>query len=346
MSNPPKKARKFKKHASPSKKKTLVVVEVPAEKLAKKPTARRQSAGVLIIDTPDVSVSKKKAPAKAKRSKGIKLLSEATLLEEAYDDDDGDDDDDDDDDQQRDDERTKSDNDKDDLNNTNDEEEEEFVHTPDDSVPTDDENIDDEEYKRINKEMYSDVNVELKDTELEGEGKVDKEMTDDGHVDAEHKNKTEVPLPSSSISSDNATKFLNFDNIPSADTEIISMMDIKVQHEDLNATISTTSALDSSTLTAIHQRLPDLENEVKILRSVDHNLTIHATIKYEVPTVVKEYLETSLDDTLYKHKALYHSLMESILEDEDAMDNGVADKLKKRKPDDADKDEGPPAGPD
>ncbi|GKG28940.1 hypothetical protein Tco_0416305, partial [Tanacetum coccineum] len=47
-----------------------------------------------------------------------------------------------------------------------------------------------------------------------------------------------------------------------------------------------------------------------------------------------------------KHKALYHALMESILKDGDAIDKGVADKLKKRKPDDADRDEGPPAGPD
>ncbi|GJT42322.1 hypothetical protein Tco_0951037 [Tanacetum coccineum] len=46
-----------------------------------------------------------------------------------------------------------------------------------------------------------------------------------------------------------------------------------------------------------------------------------------------------------KHKALYHALMESILEDEDAIDKGVTDKLKKRKPND-DRDEGPPAGPD
>ncbi|GKF81023.1 hypothetical protein Tco_0239625, partial [Tanacetum coccineum] len=80
---PPKKATKFKKHASLSKKKTLVDVKEPAEKPAKKPTARRQSTGVQIRDTPDVSVSKKKAPAKAKRSKGIELLSKAALLEEA-----------------------------------------------------------------------------------------------------------------------------------------------------------------------------------------------------------------------------------------------------------------------
>nr|GEX11939.1 hypothetical protein [Tanacetum cinerariifolium] len=36
--------------------------------------------------------------------------------------------------------------------------------------------------------------------------------------------------------------------------------------------------------------------------------------------------------------------MESILEGEDAMDKGVADKSKKRKPDDANRDEGPPSG--
>nr|GEY40479.1 hypothetical protein [Tanacetum cinerariifolium] len=315
------------------------------------------------------------------------------------------DDDDDDDDQQGDDEISKSYNDKDaDLNKTDDEEEDEFVHTPDDYVPTDDEHVDDEEYDRINKEKYSDVNVELKDTELEGEGKDDKEMTDAGHINADHENvnqevagdqvkdvdkeivttapatqKTEVPLPSSYISSDYATKFLNFDNIPSVDIEIIAMMDIKVQHEDLSsqtsslltvpvlvilesstaptttipppippfiplpqqstpvptpttteATISTTSAPDFKTHSAIHQRLFDLENKVKTLRNVDHGSTIHATTKSEVQNVVKEYLRNSVDDTLHK--------------DEDSMDKGVIDKSKKRKPDDANRVKGPPAG--
>ncbi|GJT19508.1 hypothetical protein Tco_0878214 [Tanacetum coccineum] len=47
-----------------------------------------------------------------------------------------------------------------------------------------------------------------------------------------------------------------------------------------------------------------------------------------------------------KHGTLYHALMKSILKDEDAMDKGVADELKKRKPADADKDEGPAAGSD
>ncbi|GJT43931.1 hypothetical protein Tco_0952646 [Tanacetum coccineum] len=43
-----------------------------------------------------------------------------------------------------------------------------------------------------------------------------------------------------------------------------------------------------------------------------------------------------------KQRDLCHALMESILEDEDAIDEGVADKLKKRKQDDVDKDEGLP----
>ncbi|GJY39011.1 hypothetical protein Tco_0425375 [Tanacetum coccineum] len=45
-----------------------------------------------------------------------------------------------------------------------------------------------------------------------------------------------------------------------------------------------------------------------------------------------------------KQRALYHAFIDLILENEDAMDEGVADKLKKRKQDDADKDKGPSAG--
>ncbi|GKD64539.1 hypothetical protein Tco_1306647 [Tanacetum coccineum] len=204
-----------------------------------------------------------------------------------------------------------------------------FVHTPDDYVPTDDENVDDEEYERINKEMYDDVNVELKDAEHANKEKGDEEMTQAENVNAEHEEVSQEVTGDQVKDDAQAT-------IPSGETKIISMMDIKVQHEDLKATISTTSALDSSTLTAFHQRLSNLENEVNTLRNVDHNSAIRAVINSEVPTVVKEYLGTNLDDTLHK----------SILADEDAIDKGVADIQKKRKPDDADRDKDPPAGPD
>ncbi|GKB44514.1 hypothetical protein Tco_0889456 [Tanacetum coccineum] len=194
----------------------------------------------------------------------------------------------DDNDQQSDDERTESSDDKSvDLNKTDDEEETQkykFVHTPEDYVPTDDEtdDVDDEEYDHINKEMYDDVNVELKDAEPADEEKGDEEMTRAEKVNAEHKEvsqevtgdqvkddaqetvtaafatqKTEVPLQSSSISSDYATKFLNFDNIPSGETEMISMIDIKVQHEDPSIqtspllTVPVTVILETSTAPAI-----------------------------------------------------------------------------------------------
>ncbi|GKG35861.1 hypothetical protein Tco_0441015, partial [Tanacetum coccineum] len=42
---------------------------------------------------------------------------------------------------------------------------------------------------------------------------------------------TEVPLLSSSISSAYAAEYLNFDNIPPVDTQVVSMLDINVQHE-------------------------------------------------------------------------------------------------------------------
>ncbi|GJY06610.1 hypothetical protein Tco_0373664 [Tanacetum coccineum] len=89
----PKKARKFNKVASLSRKLPPVKEAKPVKKAkrvkrpAKKSTTTPTTSFV-IIDTPGVSVSKKKAPAKADRSKGIEILSdlalsEATQLKEA-----------------------------------------------------------------------------------------------------------------------------------------------------------------------------------------------------------------------------------------------------------------------
>nr|GFB74075.1 hypothetical protein [Tanacetum cinerariifolium] len=127
------------------------------------------------------------------------------------------------------------------------------------------------------------------------------------------------------------------------------------------------------------------KKDVKKFKIDDHSAALLSTIKSKVPKAIKEYLGTSLDDALYKQvpketitsfdttaleefdqkttffetmtksmsfnkspkqRALYHALMEPILEDEKVMDEGVLDKLKKRKQDDADKDEGPFAGSD
>ncbi|GJV75209.1 hypothetical protein Tco_1506793, partial [Tanacetum coccineum] len=161
-----------------------------------------------------------------------------------------------------------------------------FVHTPKDYVPTNDETNDEsndvteEEYERINEELYGDVNIsnQVKD-------------------DAQATQKTDAPTPSSSISSDYAAKFLKFDNIPSTDTEVISMMDITVQHE---VSPSTSVVPDSETLAALQLRVTDLEKDVKEIKDVDNSTKVISTIQCEVPKAVKEYLRSSLDDAMYK----------------------------------------------
>ncbi|GKA42721.1 hypothetical protein Tco_0735381 [Tanacetum coccineum] len=57
---------------------------------------------------------------------------------------------------------------------------------------------------------------------MKEEGKGDAEMTDAGCD-----NKTEGPMQSSSVSSDFASQFLNLDNVPPVDNEVVSMMNAK-----------------------------------------------------------------------------------------------------------------------
>ncbi|GJU88166.1 hypothetical protein Tco_1300589 [Tanacetum coccineum] len=191
--------------------------------------------------------------------------------------------------------------------------------------------------------------AELKNVNQEGVGNQVKD-------DAQATQKTEGPILSSSISSDYAAKYLNFDNIPPVDTEVVLMLDIDVQHKfprtsplltipvsvipehtivnppkivkttssatissllsslfphlqqltpipmptTTEATTPTTVVPVSETLTAFHQRITNLEKDVKELKTVDHTSALLSTIKSEVPKVVKEYLGTSLNDSLQK----------------------------------------------
>ncbi|GKA71707.1 retrovirus-related pol polyprotein from transposon TNT 1-94 [Tanacetum coccineum] len=84
----PKKVRKFKKVASPSRKLSPILEEGPAvkPKRAKKPTKKFTTvptSGVVIRDTPSESVPKKKTPAKVDRGKCMDLLSDLALLKAA-----------------------------------------------------------------------------------------------------------------------------------------------------------------------------------------------------------------------------------------------------------------------
>ncbi|GJX22031.1 retrovirus-related pol polyprotein from transposon TNT 1-94 [Tanacetum coccineum] len=57
---------------------------------------------------------------------------------------------------------------------------------------------------------------------------------------------------------------------------------------------------ESETLSALYQRIIDLQKDVKELKTVDHSSALFSTIKSEVLNAVKEYLGTSLDNALYK----------------------------------------------
>ncbi|GKF43881.1 hypothetical protein Tco_0130433, partial [Tanacetum coccineum] len=85
---PPKKARNFKKPASPKLKIVPASPKEPTQKgkRVKRPAKKATTAlttDVVVRDTPGKSISKKKVPAKTDRGKVIELLSDAALLEEA-----------------------------------------------------------------------------------------------------------------------------------------------------------------------------------------------------------------------------------------------------------------------
>nr|GFC92194.1 hypothetical protein [Tanacetum cinerariifolium] len=106
----------------------------------------------------------------------------------------------------------------------------------------------DEEYEKL----YKDVNVRLTNTKHEEQRKEDEEMMDAGRDDStqqtrykqvkdnEHltvttiydTQKTVGPMQSSSVSSDFARQFLNLDNAPLIDSEVVSLMNVKVCHEE------------------------------------------------------------------------------------------------------------------
>nr|GEW07523.1 hypothetical protein [Tanacetum cinerariifolium] len=85
---PPKKARKYKKVASPPRKLSPVQEAEPVKKgkRVKRPAKKSTTAPktcIVLRDTLGVPVSKKKAPAKGDRSKGIEILSDVALSEAA-----------------------------------------------------------------------------------------------------------------------------------------------------------------------------------------------------------------------------------------------------------------------
>ncbi|GKA16961.1 hypothetical protein Tco_0696798 [Tanacetum coccineum] len=179
-----------------------------------------------------------------------------------------------------DDERIESNEDKNhNLNQNNDDKEEEYeeeyVCTPESYESTDDENehMNEEEYDCIDEELYKDVNVTQEKTY--------NQVKDDAHVTLTpvyDTQKTKVPLQSSSVSSDFATQFLNLDNVPPADNEIISMMNVDVHHEEPSNQTSILLTIPITKAQAVRKRYIDLEKSVKDI--------INDEVKSQLPQIL------------------------------------------------------------
>ncbi|GJU40447.1 hypothetical protein Tco_1193404 [Tanacetum coccineum] len=258
----PKKSRKFKKVTSPSKKLSPVLEEEPAKKpkQAKKPATKSTTmttSGVLIRDTPGVSVSKKKAPAKDSHmlhasGSGDGVGSQPKVPNESQDKTTGTN------------EGTgtkpgvpdvpkdlsKSENeswrdsDDDDSNDdvSNDDDDDVDSDADGDNKASDSEKTDSDEEENTTLNLKGDEEEEYKDEYVhtpehdefyddEDDIKFIKQVVDDAYVTlttAHVTQKTEGPMQSSSVSSDFASKFLNLDNVLPADNKVASMMNVDV----------------------------------------------------------------------------------------------------------------------
>ncbi|GJX15995.1 hypothetical protein Tco_0216827 [Tanacetum coccineum] len=267
----PKKARKFKKVASPSRKLSPVLEEEPvvkpkrAKRHAKKSTTMPTSS-VVIRDTPSEFMPKKKTSAKVDRGKGMYLLSNVALLEAAqlkktlkkrkmethklYESGSGDEvgslpkvpD------EQEDkttgdsgDDDVTKDDDNDDVKSDADGDKEasdsEKIDSDKDGNPNLNQNDDEEEYKEEYHEEEGKGDVKMKDAGRDDSTQQTtyEQVKDDEHVILtifHDTQKTEIPLQSSSVLSNFANQFLNLDNVLPTDNEVISMMNVKVRHKE------------------------------------------------------------------------------------------------------------------
>nr|GEW38789.1 hypothetical protein [Tanacetum cinerariifolium] len=398
-----KKANKFKKVASPLRK-LSPVLEEPAKKpkQAKKPTKKptiMPTSSVVIRDTPSESMPKMKTPAKVVRGKGMDLLSDVALLKDAQ--------------LKKTLKKSKLETHKlhaHGLGDEGDSGDDESNDEDSDEVTRDDDDVDsdadgDKEASDNYDELYKDVNIRFQATKHEEEGKGDAEMKDVGRDDSTQKTtyeqvkddehaivttvhdtqKTEVPLHSSSVSSDFANQFQNLDNVLPTDTEVVSMMNVKVLHEEpsiqtppfLNITVTSTptptiettiAAIpylpDFSSLFGFDQRVFALEKELSQFKQADYSVQLLEMIKSQIIIMVDAQLNTRLEDSIKKSFRSYTTEFEKKAKDKrkryiDLVEKSVKDIIKdelksqllqilpkERDREDKEKDEDPPAGSD
>nr|GEU73571.1 hypothetical protein [Tanacetum cinerariifolium] len=168
----------------------------------------------------------------------------------------------------------------------------------------------DEEMDFTTSKLYNDVDIRLNEPVDTDEGFVQVEGTDAAMTNVQQMNdnmeilqvkkdahvtlytisqKTKVSITSSSYSSDLAAKFLNFSNILHSDAEIVSPMDVHVQHEV--PTTNPPSTLPDFTLVfQFNNRVTTLKKEVDKLKKDD-------PLKTQVTALVYEHLDAKLGAT-------------------------------------------------
>nr|GEX98483.1 hypothetical protein [Tanacetum cinerariifolium] len=237
---------------------------------------------------------------------------------------------------------------------------------------TDDEETDDEVLQG-EEQVNADKDEEMKDVEVEESRNGDEKATDAAKEDVEKTEeakddpkKAKLPPTSSSlsISSGFGDQFLKL----SSDTSFTSILRVSVTV--ISEPLVLTPVQESPSVVPL--RVAKLEQDVSELKKINLSTEALATLKEQVEkqkipkytikstdkAVLKEYDQKSaLYQTMHKNKsfnrnnanhALYHALMEALIEDENVMDKGVANTVKdhKRKHDDDDDDEEDPlAGP-
>nr|GEY77101.1 hypothetical protein [Tanacetum cinerariifolium] len=245
----PKKARKFKKPASPKLKIVPLLPKEPNKKLGK----AKKYATLTKKTATKPKPTKKKTPVKADRGKGLNVHSEVALSEaaqlkevtkqskkdfnishasgsgdgtdfelEVLDEQQG--------------KISSTDEETDtkprvpDSNKEHEEDDEEYVNEfTDKEDDADNANEENEEKLDDAKELYKDVNVNLR--------KEDVEMTNVDQSEADQHNVSQES--SSSVLFDFKKKLLNFENVSPTDNEIASLMDTTIRHEELSCQTST-----------------------------------------------------------------------------------------------------------
>nr|GEZ20262.1 hypothetical protein [Tanacetum cinerariifolium] len=121
----------------------------------------------------------------------------------------------------------------------------------DDEVKDDDDDKSEgDEDRGMDNDDVQDKKADVRMTDAQQE-KENLEITQEQVVEDDHvtiTKKTKVPITSSSRSSDLAFKFLNFLDIPPADAEIVSPLDVHVHHEVLRIYTSTFLAVSVSVI--------------------------------------------------------------------------------------------------